>query len=116
MASFSLSDNLTQLDYKFQLAGIFLFPYIRTTQSYCKMFGIECKTLKGFKFGLPTSDRNERQDQIRRVGGNQMCESGGENMGSVAHRATTLVYKFQFLQYNNREKIDYYPILPFNIP
>lgn len=45
-----------------------------------------------------TSDGNERNDEMRRVGGNEMRKRGGEDIGSVTHGAATFVYEFQFLQ------------------
>lgn len=39
-----------------------------------------------------------------RVGSNEMGESGGEDIGSVTHRAATLMDEFQFLHQNQNQK------------
>lgn len=46
----------------------------------------------------PTSDGNERNEEVGRVSGNKMGESGGEDIGSVTDGAATLVDEFQLLQ------------------
>ena len=38
-----------------------------------------------------------------RIGSNEMGESGGEDNGSVTHRAATLVDEFQFLHQNQNQ-------------
>lgn len=34
---------------------------------------------------------------MRRIGGDEVGESGGEDVGSVTNRTATLVYEFQLL-------------------
>lgn len=45
------------------------------------------------------SNGNERHDEVRAVGGNEMRESGGEDTGPVSHRAIAFMDEFQFLAY-----------------
>lgn len=51
-----------------------------------------------------TSDGYKRNDEVGRVGSNEMGESGGEDIGSVTHRAATLMDEFQFLHQNQNQK------------
>lgn len=40
-----------------------------------------------------------------RVGSNEMGESGGEDIGSVTHRAATLMDEFQFFAFIEGEEV-----------
>lgn len=44
-----------------------------------------------------TSNGNKRHEEVWGVGGNEMGESGGEDVGSVTNRAIALVYELQLL-------------------
>lgn len=47
--------------------------------------------------GGVTSDGDERDEEVRRIGGDEVRESGGEDVGSVANGAAALVYELQLL-------------------
>lgn len=47
---------------------------------------------------MHTSNGDEGHDEMGRVGGNKMRESGGEDIGPVPNCATAFVYELQFLQ------------------
>lgn len=47
--------------------------------------------------GGVTSDGDERDEEVRRIGGDEVRESGGEDVGSVADSTATLVYELQLL-------------------
>jgi len=44
-----------------------------------------------------TSKGNKRHDKVSATGGNEMRQSGGEDMGPVSHRAIALVDEFKLL-------------------
>ena len=56
---------------------------------------LECER-GNVKRGL-TSDGDERDEEVRRIGGDEVRESGGEDVGSVPNSAATPVYELQLL-------------------
>lgn len=51
-----------------------------------------------------TSDGDERDEEVRRIGGDEVRESGGEDVGSVANSAAALVYELQLLALFRRDE------------
>ena len=45
-----------------------------------------------------TTNRYERDDEVRGISSNEMGKSGWENIGSIANSATTLMDEFQLLK------------------
>lgn len=46
-----------------------------------------------------TSDGNERDDKVGTIRSDEMRESGGEDVGTIAHSTATLMNEFQFLAF-----------------
>lgn len=44
-----------------------------------------------------TSNGHERDDEVRRISGNEVRESSGEDIWSVTNCTATLVYELKFL-------------------
>jgi hypothetical protein len=57
------------------------------------------------------SNGYERDEEMGRVGGDEMGESGGEDVWSVTNRAVGLVYEFQLLALINAQEIVEYQTL-----
>lgn len=49
------------------------------------------------KWSILTSNGDERDNEVRRIGGDEVRESGGEDIWSVPNSTATLVYEFQLL-------------------